>query len=96
MTTGGTYAESQTYAANFTGLGFPAGTWRSATPVEIQNLTQEISYADAQSVYGWVFSSHAYNIWTSESERVVNFFTRANVGTSNTNNFNFLVCKTPA
>ena len=34
MTTGGTYAESQTYAANFTGLGFPAGTWRSATVAE--------------------------------------------------------------
>jgi len=51
---------------------------------------------DAQSVYGWTFSSHAFNIWSSESGRVVNFFTGANVGTSNTNNFNFLVCKTPA
>jgi hypothetical protein len=55
-----------------------------------------ISYADAQNVYGWVFSSHAYNIWTSESGRVVNFNTGANVGTANSNNFNFLVCKTPA
>ena len=96
MTTGGTYAESQTYAANFTGLGFPAGTWRSATPVEIQNLTQVLSYADAQSVYGWVFSVHPFNIWSSQSGQIVNFATGANPGTSNTNRFNFLVCKTPA
>jgi hypothetical protein len=95
MTTGGTYAQSQTYAANFTGLGFPAGTWRSATVAELQSLTAVLSYSDAQSLYGWVFSSHAFNIWSSESERVVNFNTGANVGTSNTNNFNFLVCKTP-
>jgi len=96
MTTGGTYAAAQTHAANFTGLGFPPGTWRTATVAEIQSLAAVLSYADAQSIYGWVFSSHAYNIWTSESGRVVNFFTGANVGTSNTNNFNFLVCKTPA
>ena len=96
MTTGGTYAESQTYAANFTGLGFPAGTWRSATPVEIQNLTQVLSYADAQSVYGWVFAVHLFNIWSSESGRIINFNTGANNGTANTNRFNFLVCKTPA
>ena len=95
MTTGGTYTQSQTYAAEFTGLGFSAGTWRSATPVEIQNLAAVLSYDDAQNVYGWVFSSHAYNIWTSTSGNVVNFFTGAIVGTSNTNNFNFLVCKTP-
>ena len=95
MTTGGTYAQSQTYAANFTGLGFSAGTWRSATVAELQSLTAVLSYADAQNIYGWTFSSHAYNIWSSESERVVNFNTGANVGTSNTNNFNFLVCKTP-
>jgi len=95
MTTGGTYAAAQTYAANFTGLDFPPGTWRTATVAEIQSLAAVLSYADAQSVYGWVFSSHAYNIWTSESGRVVNFFTGANVGTSNANNFNFLVCKTP-
>ena len=95
MTTGGTYAQSQTYAANFTGLGFPAGTWRTATVAELQSLAAVLSYADAQSIYGWTFSSHAYNIWSSESGRVVNFFTGANVGTSNTNNFNFLVCKTP-
>ena len=95
MTTGGTYAQSQTYAANFTGLGFPAGTWRSATVAELQSLTQVLSYADAQSIYGWAFSSHAFNIWSSESGRVVNFATGASPGTSNTNNFNFLVCKTP-
>lgn len=96
MTTGGTYDQAQTYAANFTGLGFPPGTWRTATVAEIQSLAAVLSYADAQSVYGWVFSSHAYNIWTSESGRVVNFFTGANVGTANSNQFNFLVCKTPA
>ena len=96
MTTGGTYAQSQTYAANFTGLGFSAGTWRSATVAELQSLTQVLSYADAQSIYGWAFSSHAFNIWSSESGRVVNFATGASPGTSNTNNFNFLVCKTPA
>ena len=95
MTTGGTYAQSQTYAANFTGLGFPAGTWRSATVAELQSLTQVLSYDDAQSIYGWAFSSHAFNIWSSESGRVVNFATGASPGTSNTNNFNFLVCKTP-
>jgi hypothetical protein len=95
MTTGGTYAQSQTYAANFTGLGFSAGTWRSATVAELQSLTTVLSYADAQSVYGWTFSSHAFNIWSSESGRVVNFATGASPGTSNTNNFNFLVCKTP-
>ena len=95
MTTGGTYAQSQTYAADFTGLGFPAGTWRSATPVEIQNLTAVLTLADAQNIYGWIFG-HPTNIWSSESERIVNFNTGANVGTSNTNNFNFLVCKTPA
>ena len=95
MTTGGTYAQAQTHAANFTGLGFPAGTWRTATVAELQSLTAVLSYADAQSVYGWTFSSHAFNIWSSESGRVVNFNTGANVGTSNTNNFNFLVCKTP-
>jgi hypothetical protein len=95
MTTGGTYAQAQTHAANFTGLDFPAGTWRTATVAELQSLTAVLSYADAQSVYGWAFSSHAYNIWSSESGRVVNFNTGANVGTSNTNNFNFLVCKTP-
>jgi hypothetical protein len=96
MTTGGTYAAAQTHAADFTGLGFSAGTWRTATVAEIQSLASVLSYADAQSVYGWVFSSHAYNIWTSESGRVVNFFTGANVGTANSNQFNFLVCKTPA
>ena len=96
MVTGGTYAAAQTYAANFTGLGFSAGTWRTATVAEIQSLTAVLSYADAQSDYGWTFSSHDYNIWTSESGRVVNFFTGANVGTSNTNMFNFLVCKIPA
>jgi hypothetical protein len=96
MTTGGTYAAAQTHAAGFTGLGFSAGTWRTATVAEIQSLAAVLSYADAQSVYGWVFSSHAYNIWTSESGRVVNFFTGANVGTANSNQFNFLVCKTPA
>ncbi len=96
MTTGGTYEASQTYAANFTGLGFSAGTWRSATVAELQSLTAVLSYADAQSVYGWAFSSHAFNIWSSESGRVVNFFTGANVGTANSNQFNFLVCKTPA
>ena len=41
MTTGGTYAASQTYAADFTGLGFSAGTWRSATPAELVSLTQD-------------------------------------------------------
>lgn len=96
MTTGGTYAASQTYAANFTGLGFPAGTWRSATVAELQSLTTVLSYANAQSVYGWVFSAHAYNIWSSVSGQIVNFNTGANSGTSNTNTFNFLVCKTPA
>lgn len=96
MTNGGTYAAAQTHAANFTGLGFAAGTWRSATVAELQSLTAVLSYADAQSVYGWVFSSHAYNIWSSASGQVVNFNTGANNGTSNTNNFNFLVCKTPA
>jgi hypothetical protein len=96
MSTGGTYAASQTYAANFTGLGFSAGTWRSATVAEIQSLTTVLSYADAQSVYGWVFAVHAYNIWSSASGQIVNFNTGANNGTSNTNNFNFLVCKTPA
>ena len=95
MTTGGTYDQAQTHAANFTGLGFSAGTWRTATVAEIQSLASVLSYADAQSVYGWTFSSHAFNIWSSESGRVVNFNTGANVGTSNTNNFNFLVCKTP-
>ena len=95
MTTGGTYAQSQTYAANFTGLGFPAGTWRSATVAELQSLTAVLTYADAQSVYGWAFSSHAYNIWSSTSGQIVNFNTGANNGTSDTNNFNFLVCKTP-
>ena len=94
MTTGGTYAESQTYAANFTGLGFLAGTWRSATVVEIQNLTSVLSYADAQNVYGWVFAVHPFNIWSSTSGQIVNFATGANPGTSNTNRFNFLVCKT--
>ena len=94
MTTGGNYAASQTYAANFTGLGFSAGTWRSATVAELQSLTQVLSKADAQSVYGWTFSSHAFNIWSSTSGQVVNFATGANPGTSDTNNFNFLVCKT--
>ena len=96
MSTGGTYAASQTYAANFTGLGFPAGTWRAATPVEIQNLHQVLTLADAQNVYGWVFAVHPTNIWSSISGQIVNFSTGANPGTSNTNNFNFLVCKTPA
>ena len=95
MTTGGNYAASQTYAANFTGLGFSAGTWRSATVAELQSLTQVLTKADAQSVYGWTFSSHAFNIWSSTSGQVVNFATGANPGTSDTNNFNFLVCKTP-
>jgi hypothetical protein len=96
MTTGGTYAASQTYAAGFTGLGFSAGTWRSATVAEIQSLTAVLSYADAQNVYGWVFAVHAYNIWSSVSGQIVNFNTGANNGTATTNNFNFLVCKTPA
>ena len=96
MTTGGTYAASQTYAADFTGLGFSAGTWRSATPAELVSLTQVLSYNDAINIYGWTFSVHAFNIWTSQSGTVVNFNTGAIVGTSNTNNFNFLVCKTPA
>tara|TARA_R110000868_G_scaffold178694_1_gene418500 strand:- start:140 stop:532 length:393 start_codon:yes stop_codon:yes gene_type:complete len=95
MTTGGTYAQSQTYAANFTGLGFSAGTWRSATVAELQSLTAVLSYADAQNIYGWTFSSHAFNIWSSTSGQIVNFATGANNGTSDTNNFNFLVCKTP-
>jgi hypothetical protein len=93
MTTGGTYAQSQTYAANFTGLGFPAGTWRSATVAELQSLTSVLSYSDAINIYGWAFSSHAFNIWSSTSGQIVNFNTGANNGTSDTNNFNFLVCK---
>ena len=96
MTTGGTYAASQTYAANFTGLGFAAGTWRSATPAELVSLTQVLSYNDAINIYGWTFPVQAFNIWTSQSGTVVNFNTGAIVSTSNTNNFNFLVCKTPA
>ena len=96
MTTGGTYDASQTFCANFTGLDFPAGTWRAATPAEIQSLHQVLSLADAQSVYGWVFAVHPTNIWSSESNRIVNFVTGANVGTSNTNVFNILCCKTPA
>ena len=96
MTTGGTYAQAQTHAANFSGLGLPLGAWRTATVAELQSLTAVLSYADAQSVHGWAFSSHAYNIWTSESGRVVNFNTGANVGTSNTNNFNFLNVKKTA
>jgi hypothetical protein len=96
MTTGGTYAESQTHAAGFTGLGFSAGTWRSATVAEIQSLTAVLSYANAQSVYGWVFSVHAFNIWSSVSGQIVNFNTGANNGTATSNRFNFLLCKTPA
>ena len=96
MVTGGTYAASQTYCASFTGLGFSAGTWRAATPAELVSLTQVLSYNDAINIYGWAFSSHAFNIWTSTSGNVVNFNTGAIVGTSNTNNFNFLCCKTPA
>ena len=96
MTTGGTYAQAQTHAANFSGLGLPLGAWRTATVAELQSLTAVLSYADAQSVHGWAFSSHAYNIWTSESGRVVNFFTGANVGTANSNQFNFLNVKKTA
>ena len=55
MTTGGTYAQSQTYAANFTGLGFPAGTWRTATVAELQSLAAVLIYAEAKSIYGWTF-----------------------------------------
>jgi hypothetical protein len=96
MSTGGTYAASQTYAAAFTGLGFSAGTWRSATVAEIQSLTAVLSYANAQSVYGWVFAVHAFNIWSSVSGQIVNFNTGVNNGTATSNQFNFLVCKTPA
>ena len=96
MITGGTYAQSEAYCASFTGLGFPAGTWRAATPAELVSLTQVLSYNDAINIYGWAFSSHAYNIWTSQSGTVVNFNTGAIVGTSNTNNFNFLCVKTAA
>ena len=96
MTTGGNFAGSQTYAANFTGLGFSAGTWRSATVAELQSLTTVLSYSDAINIYGWAFSSHAFNIWSSASGQIVNFATGANPGTSDTNNFNFLVCKTLA
>ena len=93
---GGQFAQSAAAAYNFTGLGFPVGTWRAATVAELQSLTAVLSYADAQSVYGWVFSAHAYNVWSSESGYVVNFNTGARVGTSNSNTFNFLFCKTPA
>jgi hypothetical protein len=96
MITGGTYVASQDYCANFTGLDFPAGTWRAATPAEIQSLHQVLSLDDAKNVYGWVFAVHPTNIWSSESGRIVNFVTGANVGTSNTNIFNILCCKTPA
>jgi hypothetical protein len=91
----GTYAGSQAYCANFTGLGFPAGTWRAATAAELQSLSQVLPVATAQSVYGWVFTNN-FNIWSSESGRIVNLNTGANNGTSNTNNFNILCCKTPA
>lgn len=91
----GTYAGSQSTTANFTGLGFPAGTWRSATAAELQSLALVLPVATAQSVLGWVFTNN-FNIWSSESGRIVNLNTGANNGTSNTNNFNVLPCKTPA
>ena len=94
IVTSGTYTASQNYAANFTGLGFSAGTWRTATPAEIQSLAAVLTLADAQNIYGWVFNT--FNIWSSESGRIINFNTGANNGTSNTNSFNILVCKTPA
>jgi hypothetical protein len=50
MTTGGNYDQSQTYAANFTGLGFSAGTWRSDTVAELQRITTVRSYKDAINV----------------------------------------------
>jgi len=93
---GGSFSQANAYAYNFTGLGFPVGTWRAATVAELQSLSAVLSYNDAINIYGWVFSAHAYNIWSSESGYVVNFFTGSRSGTSNSNGFNFLCCKTPA
>lgn len=91
----GTYAVSQAYCANFTGLGFAAGTWRAGTAVELQSLAAALPVATAQSVYGWVFTNN-FNVWSSESGRIINMNTGANNGTANTNNFNILCCKIAA
>lgn len=91
--TSGTYATSQTTCANFTGLGFSAGTWRAATVAELQSLSAVFTIAQAQSI-GWVFNT--FNIWSSTSGQIVNLNTGANNGTSDTNSFNILCVKTAA
>ena len=93
MTTGGTYAQSQAFCAAFTGLGFAAGTWRAATIAEIISIATVLSWSDSKSIYGWAYSSHPFNIWSSESGQIINFNTADPAGTSNTNMFNILCVK---
>ena len=95
ITTGGTYAQSQTTCAGATYLGFPAGTWRTATGAEILALNNLISQADLIAIHGWVFATHFRNVWTSVSGNMYIFDQGRTVGTANTNNFNTLCAKIP-
>ena len=95
ITTGGTYAQSQTTCAGATYLGFPAGTWRTVTGAEILALNNLISQADLIAIHGWVFATHFRNVWTSVSGNMYIFDQGRIVGTANTNNFNTLCAKIP-
>ena len=95
MTTGGTYAQSQTTCAGATYLGFPAGTWRTVTGAEILALNNLISQADLIAIHGWAFTTHFRDVWTSVSETKYVFDQGKLVGTTNTNAFNTLCAKIP-
>ena len=95
MTTGGTYAVSQATCAGATYLGFPAGTWRTATGAELLALNLLISKDDLVAIHGWHFGTHISNIWTSVSGQVYVYGQGRIVGTATTNGFNILCAKIP-
>ena len=95
MTTGGTYAVSQATCAGATYLGFPAGTWRTATGAELLALNLLISKDDLVAIHGWHFGTHISNIWTSVSGQVHVYGQGRIVGTATTNGFNILCAKIP-
>ena len=95
MTTGGTYAVSQATCAGATYLGFPAGTWRTATGAELLALNLLISKDDLVAIHGWHFGTHISNIWTSVSCQVYVYGQGRIVGTATTNGFNILCAKIP-
>jgi hypothetical protein len=96
ITTTGNYDVAQATCAGATHLGFPAGTWRTATGAEILALNNLISKADLIAIHGWNFAGASpENTWTSVAHVVYKFDFFRTAGTTKGNQFNILCVKIP-